>query len=65
MKYWRAFKSMFRYIAGSLNVWLCFMNKYDTFLLEGSVDSDFIGDQNSRKSTNNFILHVRQQLFKL
>lgn len=51
MEHWRALKCSFRYIASSLDVALCFIKRYDTLLLKGYVDFDFIGGRDSRKST--------------
>ena len=45
---------MLKYINSSLNVGLNFEKRGDTPDLVGSVDSNFVGDRNSRKSTTTF-----------
>ncbi|XP_052172119.1 secreted RxLR effector protein 161-like [Diospyros lotus] len=48
--YWDALKYLLRYINGSVNCGLCYKRRYDNLDLVRYVDSDFVGDKDSRKS---------------
>ena len=49
--HWDALKYMLRYINRSTDIGLCYGKKSETLDLVGYVDSDFVGDRDSRKST--------------
>ena len=46
---WNALKHLLRYINSSLHAGLCYKNWTNTLDLVGYVDSDFVGDRDSRK----------------
>ena len=52
--HWDALKYLLRYINNTLHTGLCYEKRQNAFDLVGFVDSDFIGDRDSRKSTTAF-----------
>ncbi|XP_031270865.1 secreted RxLR effector protein 161-like [Pistacia vera] len=53
-EHWTALKGVLRYINGTLNVGLNFYKRHNTLDLVGFVDSDFVGDKDTRKSTTSY-----------
>ena len=52
-EHWSVVKRLIRYIKGSLNVALCFRGP--NFVVEGYVESNYVGDLEKRKSTTGYM----------
>ena len=61
--HWEALKYVLKYINSSLNVGLIFEKRSDTLDLVGYVDSDFVGDRDSRKSTTSYFFTLGGNYF--
>ena len=73
-EHWRALKWIFRYLAGSVGVGICYeqrggavrysdMSREAQGLIGGYVDADFDGDVDTRRSTTGFIFSRMEVLF--
>lgn len=58
--HWIAVKWIIAYVAGTLDIDLCYGKKNASHSLVGFVDSNFAGDKDTRKSTTTFYFTFRK-----
>ncbi|XP_031279307.1 secreted RxLR effector protein 161-like [Pistacia vera] len=54
-EHWSALKWVLRYINGTSHIGLEYCKRYNSLDLVGFVDSDFVGDKDTRKSTTTYV----------
>ena len=57
-RHWETAKLVLRYISGTIDVGLKYVNRGDVPIIEGYVDSNFVGSNDTRKSTIGYAFKV-------